>query len=278
MACTAVAPHRPRLKVKGSYIVFNCGLRHRQYVILGQGRYKRQFVERSTRYCVQSRDGPCGFHWKQGVVHSICWKVSSSRRQRQAIPRGGQGESKGDKCMDMVHFTRLYNVDTNTTQWNIKWKWLQLTSYVCVCAHVFEFSGELQGDDLLRSGDVCWKGKQSTCQTHWHFCSGNTNLGWQYKSNPDMHSPHLHHQPACRQAAPPGRPLSLPLSAASSLTSWQPALATSTRTLPFLACCLHWHPTAAADDQMGFWENVQELFLYGTLSKQIRNENTKRRP
>lgn len=55
-----------------------------------------------------------------------------------------------------------------------------------------------------------------------------------------------------------------------SLTSWQPVLATSTRALPFLACCLHRHLTA--DDQMGTWENIQQLLLYGTSSRKINKK------
>lgn len=70
--------------------------------------------------------------------------------------------------------------------------------------------------------------------------------------------------------------LSLSLSTAPSLWHpWQPVLATSTRTLPFLARCLHWHPTAAEDDQMGFWENIQRLFLCGPLSREIKHWNRK---
>lgn len=52
-----------------------------------------------------------------------------------------------------------------------------------------------------------------------------------------------------------------------SLTSWQPVLATSSRAMPFLARCLHGHLTA--DEQMGTWENIQRLLLYGTLSRKI---------
>lgn len=96
-------------------------------------------------------------------------------------------------------------------------------------------------------------GKQNRCQTTWHFCSGNTNLAWQYELNTPPS------QTASRQAAPPGWLHPTPPPHFLSLTSWQPALATSTRAVPFLAHCLHRHLTA--DDQMGTWE-IYSNFYY----------------
>lgn len=143
---------------------------------------------------------------------------------------------------------------------------LHMCVYVCMFLHSLRSYKEMTccGDEM-RVGNT---GKQNTNQTSWHFCSQNTNLGWQYQMNPDMHRPppSSTSRPVNRQHHLADYSLLLALCCSLSLTSWQPALATRTRTLPFLARCLHWHLTAATDDQMGFWENIQQLFLHGILS------------
>lgn len=104
-------------KVKGSQKVFNCCLKHGQNVILGLGQYEHQFVDRNivgVLLCTEQRwslwllleAGCSSLHLLKG---QLFWKTETSHTQRRT------GESKGDKCMDMLHFTRLNNVDTNNT-------------------------------------------------------------------------------------------------------------------------------------------------------------------
>lgn len=136
---------------------------------------------------------------------------------------------------------------------------------VHLCARGFAFSRRWPAVGLrCMFGNA---GKQNTCQMSWHFCSRNTNLGWQYETNPDTRPPSLH-QSGRRQAAPPGwllsLPLPLPLPPSDILTA---GTGYQRQDTAILSPCLHWHPTAAADDQMGFWENIQQLFLHGTLSR-----------
>lgn len=60
-ACVALAPHRFRLKVKGSYKVLNCCLRRTQNETLGLGQYERQFVDRTIvgmLLCTEQRRSP----------------------------------------------------------------------------------------------------------------------------------------------------------------------------------------------------------------------------
>lgn len=119
---------------------------------------------------------------------------------------------------------------------------------------------------------TCWgvevcagnKAKQNRCQTSWHFYSGNSNLGWQNEMNPPPH----HHQAVCRQAAPPGWLHTAPPPA---LTSWQPVLTTTTRTVPLLARCLR--SSRWPDGKQAKYTAASAV---RNIVKVFKNENTKK--
>lgn len=198
-----------------------------------------------------------------------CRMQSTPSAERSApLEDGDKPYPEEDKCMDTLHFTQLYNVDTNTATLSTNGFG---RPHVYVCVHVFAFSEELQGDDLLWSRDEHWKhGQTKPVPNELTLLLSKHQFRLAVWDEPRGSPSPLHLQAACRQAAPPGSllPPLLPL-----LTSWQRVLATRTRTLPFLACCLHWHLTAAADDQMGFWENMLQLFLLGKLSRDWERKN-----
>lgn len=100
-------------------------------------------------------------------------------------------------------------------------------------------------------GEMCVgnTGKQNTCQTSWHFCSGNTNLGWQDEMNPDMRPP-------------PRRPPSHPPPAGLSTggTTWLTVLSLSFSLSPPLPLPLSDSLTASSGYQL------QDTTIPGPLS------------
>ncbi len=119
-ASVATALQRFRLKVKGSYKVLNCCLRHRKNKTLGIGQNEGQFVDRNIvgmLLCTEQRwslwlklEAGCSpLHLLKG---QLLWKAETSRTPEE------DEECKGDKCMDTLHFTCLYGTDTNTVRCN----------------------------------------------------------------------------------------------------------------------------------------------------------------
>lgn len=139
---------------KAFYKLLNCSLRHQENALPIPEWNANLWFGALLCCCVRSRDGPRGLNWKRGAVHSSCLKVSSSRRLRRAVPRGGRTESKGNKCTFTLHLTLLHSTPYRT-----------LYMYTCVCVTRY------------REGMSVWStGKRK--QTSWHFCCGNNKLGW----------------------------------------------------------------------------------------------------
>lgn len=96
-----------------------------------------------------------------------------------------------------------------------------VAAYLYVCARTFLHTLRSYKEMTCLRVEMCVgnTGKQNTCQMSWHFCSQNTNLGWQYQMNPDM----------CL----PGPPSPTPACLSTGSTTWLTALS---------AASSPWHP------------------------------------